>query len=155
MLCPLLQGCVGVAVLKTQTKLISDPEISEYSKAPDVNAVWKPNPPKATNSVIYTSEWLQKHWGSPNSVSHGSRDSEETWTYKCSGRVWEGVMPFVIAPIPLALPIGKEKICFTLRDGHVTSATETKYCWVGGIYGFHPTEEGSGSWGPMSLNNIY
>jgi len=33
--CPLLQGCVGVAVLKPHTEAISDPVIGRYWHHPD------------------------------------------------------------------------------------------------------------------------
>src|SRR2546423_6088914 len=129
-LCPLLQGCVGVVVLKPHTEVISDPVIGRYWHDPD--AVSKRNSSEATNAVIYTSEWLQASWGAPNHISHISADTEEVWTYRLRP-VWEGVVPLVIIPIPLALPLGREQVCFTLRAGRVVSASITKAWMVGGV----------------------
>jgi hypothetical protein len=150
MLCSLLQGCVGGVVLKTRTKVINDPLIPFYSEIP--NPVSRQNSSDATNTVVYTSEWLKMYWGSPDLVSYDSKNSEETWTYR-SRRVWEGVVPFVIVPIPLALPVGREKVCLTLRDGRVVSASTTKSCTVGGTYGFIPNPNGGGGFGAWSWDD--
>src|ERR1700733_12218895 len=149
MFCLLLQGCVGVGVLKIQTKVINDPKISLRSNAPGPDDVSKRNSTDATKTDIYTTEWLQTYWGSPNSVTRISGGSDEIWTYKSSRWIWEGVIPFVIIPIPLVLPVAKEKVCFTLHDGRVVSAGTTESCTVGGTVGFVPNPEGGGSFGVM------
>ena len=154
MLCLLLQGCVGVTVLKTRTKVISNPEVCVYRDVPD--AVRVRDSSENTNVAVYksqcTSEWLRTYWGIPDRINHLSENSDEIWTYK-SGLIWEGVVPFVIIPIPLALPVAREKVCFTLRDGCVVSASTTKSCTVGGTFGFIPNPEGGGSFGAWSLDD--
>jgi hypothetical protein len=151
MICPLLQGCVGVVVLKTRTTVINDPVIPFYTEIPQ--PVSKQNSPEVTNTVVYTSEWLRTYWNNPDCVSHGAGNSEEIWTYK-SRRVWKGVVPFAIIPIPLILPVGQEKVCLTLRDGRVVSASTTRSATVGGTYGFIPPgpEGRGGGWGADSWN---
>jgi hypothetical protein len=147
-LCLTLQGCVGVVVPKTRTKVISDPVVSVYKDVPD--AVRARNLAEATKPVMETtnctSEWLRDYWGEPQHISHNSTGSDEIWTYN-SGLVWEGVVPFVIIPIPLVLPVAHEKVCFSLHDGRVVSASVTRSCTVGGTYGFIPNPEGGGSFG--------
>jgi hypothetical protein len=151
MLCLALQGCVDVVVPKTRTKVISDPEVCVYRGAAEEVRIR--NSSETTNQVVYksncTSEWLRTYWGDPEHISHISANSDEIWTYK-SGLVWEGVVPFVIIPIPLVLPVAKEKVCFSLHDGHVVSVSVTKSCTVGGTYGFIPNPEGGGGWGVWS-----
>ena len=146
----LLQGCVGVAVLKTHRKVINDPEISLHSNAPGPDDVSERSSPAGTNAIIYTTEWLQTHWGHPNSVTRISGGPDEIWTYK-SGLIHNGVIPFVIIPIPLILPVTKEKVCFTLHNGCVVSARLTQFCVVGGIYGLI-FPDGIGTFGGMSLD---
>lgn len=94
----------------------------------------------ATNDVVwvvYTPLWLQTHWGSPARICHSPTSPDEIWIYRF-GPIWEGVMPILIVPIPLELPVGEKKVCFTLRDGHVVSVDFTTpalggWMWPSGI----------------------
>ena len=144
MLCPLLQGCVGVVVPGPRTEIIDNPTISSYVREPD--GVTKRNSSEATNSVVYTSEWLLTRWGTPQSIRHVAGSSDEIWIYK-SGTIWAGVVPFVLIPVPLMLPISKEKVSFSLHDRRVVRATVTKPWVVGGTFGFIPNPEGGGTFG--------
>lgn len=101
-----------------------------------------------------TSEWLQENWGSPSHVRPASGASEEIWTYKFD-RAWEGIVPFVIIPIPLILPVAKEKVCFSLHDGRVIGASITKAFVVGGTYGFIPSPDGGGGFGEWNWADSY
>jgi len=141
MFCPLLQGCVGFAVLKQHTEVINNPVIASIrdSTYPAHNR----DSSEATNALDYTSEWLQKHWGSPDCIKHVSGHSEEIWTYKFR-LIWDGVVPFVILPIPLAVPVGKEQVSFILRDGRVVSSRITKPWMVGPVAGIGISPEGGG-----------
>jgi hypothetical protein len=144
MLCPFLQGCVGVVVPRPRTETIDNPRISFYVHEP--YGVTRRTSSEATNAVVYTSEWLQTSWGTPNSIRRLAGTPDEVWTYR-SGPIWEGVVPFVIIPVPLVLPITKKKVRFSLRDGHVVSATVTDSFAVGGTFGFIPNPEGGGTFG--------
>ena len=146
--CLLLQGCVGGVVLKMRTTVINDPVIPFYSEIPQPTS--KKDSPEATNAVVYTPDLLRKYWNSPDLVNHGV-GSEEIWTYK-SRLVWKGVIPFVIVPIPLILPVAREKVCLTLRDGHVVSASLTRSRTAGGTYGLYQSPEGNLGWGVRSWN---
>lgn len=146
MLCVLLQGCVGAVVLKTRTEVISDPVIPFDSEIPQPTS--KTNSPEATNVIVYTSDLLRKYWNGPDVITRGA-GSEEIWTYK-SGLIWKGAIPFVIVPIPLILPLEKEKVCLTLRDGRVVSARIIKSHTAGGTYGIYSSPESGVGWGAMS-----
>jgi len=148
-LCPLLQGCVGVAVLKPKTTVISDPVISSYPN--DADPVHERKSSEATNAVVYTSEWLQTHWGSPNRVSRTLDNSDAIWTYTFRP-IWEGVTPFVIIPVPLMLPTEKQKVSFVLHDGYIISARTTEPWMVGCIAGFSLSPEGGGNFGGACFN---
>ena len=144
MLCPCLQGCVGFVVPKPHSETIDNPKISFYVHEP--YGVTKRTSSEATNGLAYTSEWLQKSWGTPYSIRPATGTSDEVWTYR-SGPIWVGVVPFVIIPVPLILPVAKEKVRFSLHDGHVVSAIVTEGWAVGGTYGFIPNPEGGGAFG--------
>lgn len=148
-LCLLLQGCVGAVVLKTRTEVINDPAIPFDSEIPQPTS--RTNSAEAANAIVYTPDLLRKYWNSPDSVTHGA-GSDEVWTYK-TRLVCKGVIPFVIVPIPLILPVAWEKVCLTLRDGHVVSASTTRSVTAGGTYGIYESPEGSPGWGAMSWTN--
>ena len=131
-LCLFVQGCVGVAIQKTRITTIQDPIV------PDQREYW-PRQRESfvmTNAVVYSAAWLQDHWGKPASITHeGANDPGEIWTYKYDV-IWEGIAPMVLVPIPLGLPVGREKVRFLLRDDRIISATHTEPRTVGGAYGF-------------------
>jgi hypothetical protein len=150
-LCPLLQGCVGIVILKPHTAIISDPVIASVPN--DADPAHQRNSYEATNVITYTSDWMRVHWDSPKRLTRVPGGSDELWTYNFR-RIWVGVVPCVILPIPLALPVGREKICFRLRDGRVVSASTTKPWMVGAVAGFSLSPEGGGNWGAAWLNNL-
>ncbi len=163
MLCLTLQGCVGVVVPKTHTTVISDPVVETYSgvdyvfslSAPDrFHTHYKPDASNAFSTSQCTSEWLRQHWGSPSCIQHAAGEPEEIWTYKFD-TAWEGIVPFVIIPIPLMLPVAHEKVCFSLRDERVIRASVTQSIVVGGTYGFIPNPEGGGSFGAWNWADSY
>ena len=153
MLCPLLQGCVGFVIVKQRTVVINDPIISLHpeSELPAhsreqarklaailhsneaTNWISDPKPwlqPYWGTNAVYTSAWLQTHWGSPNHVRPARGGVDEVWTYRF-GPIWEGIMPCLIVPIPLELPVGRKKVCFTLHDGQVVSVSSTRPALAG------------------------
>src|SRR6266550_6286090 len=131
-LCLLVQGCVGGAILKTRTITIQDPMV------PDQREYW-PRQRESfdmTNTVVYSTAWLQDHWGKPAGITHaGANNLGEIWTYRY-GAIWEGIAPIVLVPVPLALPVAREKVRFLLRDDRIISAARTESRTVGGAYGY-------------------
>jgi hypothetical protein len=148
-LCLLVQGCVGAGVLKKHTRMVADPEIPEHAYP----ALYPVDRSKATNTVVYTSEWLEAHWGKPVSVTHAGTDNlDEIWTYKFRS-IWEGILPVVVIPIPIALPVEREKVRFVLHEGRVISATQSTRQTVGGAFGFVAGPCGA-HFGPFSLEGF-
>jgi hypothetical protein len=93
-------------------------------------------PTRATNP---TSDWLRAHWGEPKSIALTKMEPrEENWTY-VFGLTWRGVIPCLIVPLPLAVPNGREKVVFVVRDSRIVSAevTEQKSDY-GGFAPFSP-----------------
>ena len=150
---------MGVVIKKSKTTAINDPVIlnswtrqiyfeplSAYIHQREQFSAFDAN-----HKDVYTSEWLQKYWGHPDRISHSSTNSDEIWTYK-TDLIWEGVVPFVIIPIPLILPVTHDKVCLRLHDGRVVNATVTKRSAVGGTYGFIPNPNGGVVFGVWNWN---
>ena len=133
LLCLLLSGCIGGGIIKSKT--------NPYR--------WY-NSHSKTNAEVYTSTWLKTNYGKPTNVI--TNGSEEVWTYQ-SGRIWAGVMPVVIVPIPLAVPVGREAALFTLQDDPIVSATQIKQETIGGAVGFAGGPCG-GTFGAFSLEGF-
>jgi hypothetical protein len=131
-LCLLVQGCVGAGILKKHTEIVPDPHIPEHA----CPALYPAARSETTNTVVYTSGWLEAHWGRPAAVARGGTENlDEIWTYKF-GPIWEGILPVVVIPVPIALPVEREQVRFVLRDGRVISATQSMRQTVGGAFGF-------------------
>lgn len=145
-LCISVQGCVGVVVPKTRTKIINDPAVCAYRGVPDEVLTHDSREAGGAFTTNCTPEWLRTKWGAPDHISHDKANQDEVWMYK-GDFAWVGVVPFVIVPIPLMLPLTREKVRFSVHDGHVVSARVTKSVTVGGTYGFIPNPEGGGSFG--------
>jgi len=121
MLCPLLQGCVGLVIAKQHSRVENNPVISLHPT--------KQFPTSSRDAkTVYTSAWLQTHWGRPYRIRHVSSGPasgvDEVWTYRF-GPIWEGIVPCLVVPIPLVLPVARETVCFTVRDGKVVSVSST------------------------------
>jgi hypothetical protein len=133
-LCLFIQGCVGVGALETHTKTLQNPALSDAASANGLGSIH----PGQTVTNAYTAAWLKDHWGEPKSIRHaGTTDLDEVWTYKFGPR-WNGVVVVVLVPIPIALPVGRERVQLVLRDGCVTSGTQTRTQTVGEGFGLYP-----------------
>jgi hypothetical protein len=142
-LCLLLQGCVGGAVLISRTERFRDPVIGEMKDSlfeRDTLLDLPQRDPGAdmssiTNVVIYTSAWLEQHWGKPLSITHsGAGNLDEIWSYKFD-EIWEGIEPFILVPIPIELPVRRETVQFVLKNDRVIGATRIEPYRVGGVAG--------------------
>ena len=113
--CLLVQGCVGFVVVRPKAETFKSPGV--WDKAA-INSVG--SPVRGTNSP--TTAWLQDHWGKPASVRPVSTGTQgEFWTYKF-GRAWYGVAPCLVVPVPLVLPLGREKVVFLVQGDRGVSA---------------------------------
>jgi hypothetical protein len=131
-LCLLSQGCVGVAIVKTRTATYQNPRVSNEA---GIYGLGQPDTSQ-TNSIPYTTTWLEEHWGKPKSIRHvGAGGLDEVWVYKFDP-LWIGVVPIVLVPIPLLLPTEREQVQFVLRDGQVISGKVRESHSVGGAFGY-------------------
>jgi hypothetical protein len=93
--------------------------------------------PTAADVGCPTKGWLRKHWGEPSETGHISKKRQtETWTYKFGGRVWCGVIPCIVVPIPLELPLSQNKVVFLVREGRAVKAEVVRCKNSGWIAGF-------------------
>ena len=130
-LCLLTQGCIGIEGLKVGSKTFQDPSITDYACADGATS----RGGRQTNAPVYTAAWLDAHWGKPSTIKQtGEGNPDEIWIYKF-GTTWSGVVPFVLIPIPILIPTGREEVQFTLRDGNVVSAKVRKSYSIGAGYG--------------------
>ena len=126
------QGCVGFAVYHNKSTNIQQPFVADKA---DIHGVSKQSSSAATNHLMYTSSWLENHWGKPASVSIAANDpGAEIWTYRFGHSLY-GAMPVLIVPIPLILPLGREKVLFCIRQDRVVSAERVEGDWSGAMAG--------------------
>jgi len=135
--CLFTQGCVGIAVYGVKEQAFEPARLQEK---PGIHAVAR----SSSSNEETTTVWLREHWGQPSSMARSSRSGEdEIWTYKFN-HSWCGIMPYIVIPIPLVLPVGKERVVFYVHDGRVGKAIVTKRGGFQAIAGFGP--DGPGAW---------
>lgn len=147
LLCMLSSGCVGVGVWSTEKASFYEPRIYETA---GMDGVREQPYRGTTDTITYSSQWLQSHWGEPKSVRRTSSvPTEELWTYKF-GTCWCGLVPMVVIPIPLVLPVKSEEIVFQIRNGQVVRARRVISVRSGVGAGFFgpegPWAAAGGSW---------
>ncbi len=145
-LCALMQGCVGAGLSwsKTESFQASDPKalqkVLSYRGA-------------ETNLTAYTPAWLETNWGKPDSTKrNGKSGKAEIWTYG-DDLSWNGAMLFVIIPIPLEVPVGREWTKMTIQDGRVVGVRRRVTRAAGGIVGYSIGPCGITGFGTHSLSN--
>ncbi len=141
--CLATQGCVGAFVARTQTHSAESPTV--YDK-PSLGLASSPS----DGTTSPTAEWLREHWGEPASVRAIEGVSQaELWTYKFA-KPWRGIIPCVIIPIPLMLPVEREKTTFMVKEGRVVSADISTLHYSGWAAGYlmgpEPRFGASGAW---------
>lgn len=138
-----LQGCVGLVQYGEKTTQTEMPSVSLSARSPTANPpAISPGPDKQDGRWISTptTSWMRENWGKPTRVKAVSEEPKaELWTYEFD-TIWGGVMPiFLVLPIPLRAPTGKEKIEFLLQDDRVVRATVTQATYqYGGVFLFSP-----------------
>lgn len=148
-LCALVQGCVGVSVSTTKTESFHDPQLTDEACARG----FRSRTPSDTNAPAFTSAWLESHWGKPAAISRApAGDAGEVWTYKFDLN-WNGTILFLLIPIPLELPIGRERVQLLVRDGQVISGEQRFTHTAGGILGYSLGPCGPTGFGTHSLND--
>ena len=109
----LVSGCAGVGVLYPgEWYDINKPAIGSTSG----------HYYKNQNNKEFTCEQVEKLWGQPDVVT--VEGGKTVLVYK-NGLVFAGVMPFVVIPIPLALPVGQKNTTIECENGVVVRAYKT------------------------------
>lgn len=148
-LCVLTQGCVGISVQSAKTERFQDPHLADNGSARGL----RDRDPGETNATAYTTAWLEAHWGKPSVIRHaGPGGLDETWTYKFDLNC-TGALLFVIIPIPLEVPTGREGVQLAIRAGRVISGEQRFTRTVGGIVGYSLGPCGFSGFGVHSLND--
>jgi len=142
----LAQGCVGIVVRGIEGQTFEPARVAEM---PAIYAVGSsPSIGKEPKTEDPTTVWLKEHWGQPSQVSRLTRPAQgELWTYDF-GRKWCGVMPCIVVPIPLLLPIGRERVVFYIREGSVVKADVM-------TLGGYQAVAGLGPEGPMAVSGRF
>ena len=148
-LCSLLQGCVGISVSTPKTQRFQQPQLALEACA---RGVWN-STPSDTNTLVFSSAWLESNWGKPAAISPAPEgDIGEVWTYKFDLN-WNGTILFLLIPIPLELPIGRERVQLLVRDGQVINGEQRFTHTAGGILGYSIGPCGPTGFGARSLND--
>jgi hypothetical protein len=130
-ICTLMQGCVGAGISWAHTASCSNPDL-EYLRQGKLRSRTAAD----TNDTAFTPAWLQTNWGKPTSVRRTGTDGRaEVWTYKYDLN-WNGAMLFVIIPIPLEVPVGREWTELVMQDGRVISGKRRSTRGAGGVLGY-------------------
>lgn len=134
-ICFIAHGCVGIAVFRTKTETLDPPAIEGEAA---FHNVWeyggKRNIPHITDAILRAS------WGEPASIKPSSAIcQDELWTYKF-GRIWCGIVPCLVVPVPLLLPTGRERVIFFVRKGQVTKAEVVRSGSFGAVFFFLSAE---------------
>lgn len=76
-----------------------------------------------------------RYWGQPDSIVRIGQNKER-WEFNKSTYKWNGVLFFIIVPIPFLFPVGKDKVSLTIENDFVTEAIDhgTKNLTIGYYY---------------------
>lgn len=130
------QGCVGIVLEDMHTKtfepvrVVQKPGLYAASRAStDSESLPNDNP---------TTSFLKAYWGQPSHLDLVTTPaSGELWTYNFDRKSC-GVITWLIVPIPLLLPVGREHVVFYIRDGRVVKADQTSQGVYEAFAGFGP-----------------
>lgn len=141
-----MQGCIGAGVAWSKTESFQDSDPRALQKVLSSSGA-------ETNLTAYTPTWLETNWGKPDSIRrNGKSGTTEIWTYG-DDLSWNGAMLFLIIPIPLEVPVGREWTKMTIEDGRVISVKRRVTRGAGGIVGYSVGPCGITEFGTHSLSN--
>ncbi len=120
-----ISSCVGGGVIYPGEK--------RAMESPSVSSIKGRYSSSQNQKNNLTCQNIQEKWGAPDNIE--LIEDLEVLTYK-NGLVWAGVLPFIVIPIPMAIPIGQETTIIECKNNIAIRAygTETKtkqaYCGV-------------------------
>ncbi len=108
----LLSGCIGV------TNVTKAPTITERCDKPDKcrQVIQGSNTPSKNPQKTDVAAIM----GKPYSIEKS--DDKEKWSYK-DGVAWRGIVVWLIAPLPLIAPVGKNDVVYEFKDDDLVSRT--------------------------------
>ena len=112
-------GCIGLEILHQDEVVIESPWVGSdrglvHDRVHSLADWLDPDEP------LTDSKELLDLWGPPNEVREVDRG--EIWAYQFDYR-WSGLRLHILGlPVPLMVPVGYERIEFTIREGKVASA---------------------------------
>ena len=111
-------GCVGLFVAATA-------DCKDETPITRIHDIFSINPPA---NVSTKAEFL-KDWGKPDEIISTSENGE-TWIY--NRKLWCGVIPVVLLPVPLMLPVcdGFDRLEF---QGNETKSLHTRHTVLSGF----------------------
>jgi hypothetical protein len=116
-------GCIGLIVNVPA-------ECKNETPLTDIHDIFwtKPQSKEASPKGSTKAEFL-KDWGKPDEIISVS-DNEETWIY--NRKLWCGVIPVFLLPVPLILPVcdGFDRIEF---QGNEAKSLHTRHTVTGGL----------------------
>jgi hypothetical protein len=99
-------GCVGIAYYGAHEGSVANP-----SAASVPGYLFK-----GSKGHVATADQVRRDWG-PATEIESRGDGVERWSYYGAMR-WNGVLVFaVVLPIPLLVPVGRERVSIDFRDG--------------------------------------
>ena len=107
----MLSGCAGVGVLY--------PHDWAEVESPMIGSTRGHFFRNTDKSIQFTCSQVVDLWGEPDDVIEEDGLKQLVYTH---GLVFAGVMPFIVIPIPLALPVGSEKDVVECANGVVKRA---------------------------------
>lgn len=127
-----LSGCIGM-IVNSPEECTNQTPFTGYH-----DIFWKPPPPKKeaiglvferSPKASSKSEFL-KDWGNPDEIISTS-EKLETWIYH--RKLWCGIIPVLILPVPLILPVcdGFDRIEF--KENKAIRLHARSIVWKGGI----------------------
>jgi hypothetical protein len=136
-LAPIVPGCLGGFVGYTRTIELHSPTITDGILR------------SADGEPTLTADQARKSLGPPDKVEEGS-SGEERWIYAGHTNRWSGVLLFlVVVPLPLCIPVGKERLTVIVRRDVAVDAIvaldDESFAYLGlevedcgpGSFGFH------------------
>ena len=103
---------------RTRTEVIDNPGVRVRPYPTGVHNVYKAK----GNDAPCSAAWVKENWGDPEHIRAPRKKGQaELWTYRFRP-VWCGVTIGVIVPIPLVLPVAREKVTFFVRDEEIIRA---------------------------------
>ena len=136
-------GCIGLIINTPEECKNETPFTGIHdSQHPQFNPTFSHVAPKVQPPKRSTKAEFLKDWGKPDEIISSS-ESVETWIY--NRKLWCGVMPVLILPVPLIIPVcdGFDRIEF--KDNVATRLHTRRIVLGGGILLLTTFGTGAGS----------